>query len=84
MCRHVSGLGSRRQRSDAYAARCCVKAVDPIHSACGARANYLASDLQRQHRDVHAAAHQIHLSWDINGAEFGRIAAGLKPTNALL
>ena len=51
---------------------------------CGARANYLASDLQRQHRDVHAAAHQIHLSWEINGAEFGRIAAGLKPTNALL
>ena len=75
---------ARWRRNGAYAAGCCVKAVDLIHSLCGARANYLDSALQRQHRDVHAAAHQIHLSWDINGAEFGRIAAGLPPTNALL
>ena len=75
---------ARWRRNGAYAAGCCVKAVDLIHSLCGARANYLDHDLQRQHRDIHAAAHQIHLSWDINGAEFGRIAAGLKPTNALL
>ena len=75
---------ARWRRNGAYAAWCCVKAVDLIHGLCGARANYLTSALQRQHRDVHAAAHQIHLSWDINGAEFGRIAAGLKPTNALL
>ena len=75
---------ARWRRNGAWAAGCCVKAVDLVHSACGARANYLASDLQRQHRDVHAAAHQIHLSWEINGAEFGRIAAGLAPGNALL
>ena len=75
---------ARWRRNGAYAAGCCVRAVDLIHSLCGARANYLDHDLQRQHRDIHAAAHQIHLSWDINGAEFGRIAAGLKPTNALL
>lgn len=75
---------ARWRRNGAWAAGCCVKAVDLIHGVCGARANYLASDLQRQHRDVHAAAHQIHLSWEINGAEFGRIAAGLKPNNALL
>ena len=31
-----------------------------------------------------AAAHQIHLSWDINGPEFGRVAVGLPPTNPLL
>ena len=75
---------ARWRRNGAYAAGCCVKAVDLIHSVCGARANYLDNALQRQHRDVHAAKHQIHLSWEINGAEFGRIAAGLKPNNALL
>ena len=75
---------ARWRRNGAYAAGCCVKAVDLIHAACGARANYLDNALQRQHRDVHAAKHQIHLSWEINGAEFGRIAAGLKPNNALL
>ena len=67
---------ARWRRNGAYAAGCCVKAVDLIHSVCGARANYLDNALQRQHRDVHAAKHQIHLSWEINGAEFGRIAAG--------
>ena len=75
---------ARWRRNGAYAAQCCVKAVDLIHSVCGARANYLDNALQRQHRDVHAAKHQIHLSWEINGAEFGRVAAGLKPNNALL
>ena len=75
---------ARWRRNGAYAAGCCVKAVDLIHSVCGARANYLDNDLQRQHRDVHAAKHQIHLSWEINGAEFGRVAAGLKPNNASL
>ena len=75
---------ARWRRNGAWAAGCCVKAVDLIHSVCGARANYLDNALQRQHRDVHAAKHQIHLSWEINGAEFGRVAAGLKPNNALL
>ncbi len=75
---------ARWRRNGAYAASCCVRAVDLVYRARGAAANYLDNDLQRQHRDVHAAAHQIHLSWDINGAEFGRIAAGLPPANALL
>ena len=75
---------ARWRRNGAWAAGCCVKAVDLIHGAAGARANYLDRDLQRQHRDIHAAAHQIHLSWEINGAEFGRIAAGLAPNNPLL
>ena len=75
---------ARWRRNGAWAAGCCVRAVDLIYAAAGARANYLDRDLQRQHRDVHAAAHQIHLSWDINGAEYGRIAAGLEPGNALL
>ena len=75
---------ARWRRDAAWAARACVRAVDLVHSTRGASGNYLASDLQRQHRDVHAAAHQIHLSWDINAVEFGRVAAGLPPANALL
>ena len=75
---------ARWRRDAAYASRCCVKAVDLIHGVAGANANYLDNFLQQRHRDVHAAAHQIHLSWDINGPEFGRIAAGLPPTNPLL
>jgi 3-hydroxy-9,10-secoandrosta-1,3,5(10)-triene-9,17-dione monooxygenase len=75
---------ARWRRDVAYASRCCVQAVDLIHGVSGANANYLDNFLQLRHRDVHAAAHQIHLSWDINGPEFGRVAAGLKPINPLL
>ena len=75
---------ARWRRDAAYAAGCCVRAVDLIHRVSGATANYLDNMLQLRHRDVHAAAHQIHLSWDINGPEFGRIAAGLLPTNPIL
>ena len=75
---------ARWRRDGAYAATACVRTVDLLHAVRGATANLLDSDLQRQFRDVHAAAHQIHLSWDINATEFGRIAVGLPPTNALL
>ena len=75
---------ARWRRDAAHAASCAVRAVDLLHAVRGASANHLSADLQRQFRDVHAAAHQIHLSWDINAAEFGRIAAGLPPANALL
>ncbi len=75
---------ARWRRDAAYAAGACVRAVDLVHAIAGARANYLVSDQQRRHRDIHAAAHQIHLSWDINAVEFGRIAVGLPPANALL
>ena len=75
---------ARWRRDAAHAAGLCVRAVDLIHGVSGATANYLDNMLQLRHRDVHAAAHQIHVSWDINGPEFGRIAVGLPPTNPIL
>ncbi len=75
---------ARWRRDGAHAAGCCVRAVDLIHSVSGATANYRDNILQLRHRDIHAARHQIHLSWDINGPEFGRIAIGLPPTNPIL
>lgn len=72
---------ARWRRDAAHAAAACVRAVDLIHGVTGASANFLANELQRRLRDVHAAAHQIHLSWDINGPEFGRVAVGLPPAN---
>ena len=75
---------ARWRRDAAYACKCCVDAVDLIHGVSGATANYLDNILQLRHRDIHAAAHQIHLSWDINAPEFGRVAVGLPPANPLL
>ena len=68
---------SRWRRDAAYAARLCVEAVDVLYAAAGGGANYLSNPLQRQHRDIHAATGHIGVSWDVNAAEFGRVALGL-------
>lgn len=78
-------LDRARWRRDAtHAAGVCVRAVDLLYGMSGATANYLDSELQRRFRDIHAAAAQIHLSWDINGPEFGRVAVGLPAANPIL
>lgn len=78
-------LDRARWRRDAtYAAGLCVKAVDLLYGVSGATANYLDNAMQRRFRDIHAAAAQIHLSWDINAPEFGRVAVGLPPANPIL
>ena len=74
----------RWRRDGSHACMGCVRAVDLIHAVSGGRANYSGNELQRRFRDVHAAAAQINISWDINGPEFGRVAVGLAPTNASL
>ena len=51
---------ARWRRDAAYACKGCVDAVDLIHGVSGATANYLDNILQLRHRDIHAAAHQIH------------------------
>lgn len=75
---------ARWRRDATHAANVCVRAVDLLYSVAGATANYLDNAMQRRFRDAHAAAAQIHLSWDINGPEFGRVALGLAPQNAML
>ena len=74
----------RWRRDAAEACRRCVRAVDLIHDVCGGTANYLHNDLQHRFRDIHAAAGQIHVSWDINAPEFARVALGMPPLNANL
>ena len=72
---------TRWRRDAAYAAKGCVKALDLIFDACGGTANYLDNELQRRFRDIHAAAAQIQIVFDINGPEFSRVALGLEPLN---
>lgn len=72
---------TRWRRDAAYAAKGCVKALDLIFDACGGTANYLDNELQRRFRDIHAAAAQIQIVFDINGPEFSRVAIGLEPLN---
>ena len=69
------------RRDGAYAAQNCVKSIQLLQSVIGAAGNYLSNPFQRRFRDLHAAAGQIQVNFDINGAEFGRVALGLEPVN---
>lgn len=75
---------ARWRRDAANGAQGCVRAADLVWSACGGTAIYLDGELQRRFRDIHAAEHQIQINFDINGAEYGRVAVGLEPLNANL
>ena len=71
----------RWRRDGAFAAQNCVKSIQVLHSTIGAAGNYLSHQFQRRFRDMHAAAGQIQINFDINGAEFGRVELGLEPIN---
>lgn len=70
-------IKARWRRDAAHAARLGVGAVDVLYAAAGGGANYLSNPLQRHHRDIHAGVGHIGVSWDVNAAEFGRVALGL-------
>jgi 3-hydroxy-9,10-secoandrosta-1,3,5(10)-triene-9,17-dione monooxygenase len=67
------------RRDGAFAATLCTRAVDLLFTATGGGAIYERNPIQRAFRDVHAANAHYVLSWDVNGAMYGRVALGLPP-----
>jgi 3-hydroxy-9,10-secoandrosta-1,3,5(10)-triene-9,17-dione monooxygenase len=70
---------ARYRRDGAYAATMCTRAVDLLFTAGGGGAIYARNPMQRAFRDVHAANAHYVLTWDVNGAVYGRVALGLPP-----
>lgn len=60
----------------AYAVRLGGQAVEVWYAAAGGGANQLSNPPRRHHRDIHAGAGHVGVSWDVNAAEFGRVALG--------
>lgn len=74
---------ARYRRDGAFAATLCTRAVDILFSASGGGAIYAQNPIQRAFRDVHAANAHYTLTWDVNGAVYGRVALGLPPEVSL-
>lgn len=70
---------AKYRRDGAYAATLCTRAVDLLFTATGGGAIYERNPIQRAFRDVHAANAHYVLTWDVNGAMYGRVALGLPP-----
>jgi 3-hydroxy-9,10-secoandrosta-1,3,5(10)-triene-9,17-dione monooxygenase len=75
---------ARYRRDGAFAAGLCTKAVDLIFTASGGGGLYDTNPVQRAFRDIHAANAHYALSWDVNGALYGRIVLGLPPDTPTL
>jgi 3-hydroxy-9,10-secoandrosta-1,3,5(10)-triene-9,17-dione monooxygenase len=74
---------ARYRRDAAFAATLCTRAVDVLFTATGGTAIYERNPIQRAFRDVHAANGHFALSWNVNGALYGRVALGLPPDSPL-
>ena len=70
---------ARNKRDFAYVTRLATDAIDRIFYAGGANALFLSADIQRVFRDVHAAASQLILNWDVNGTIYGQMELGVDP-----
>jgi 3-hydroxy-9,10-secoandrosta-1,3,5(10)-triene-9,17-dione monooxygenase len=67
---------ARYRRDRAFLARLCVRAVNRLFEAGGARAILESEPLQRFHRDAHAASHHASLAWDPAAEAYGRLRLG--------
>ena len=68
---------ARFRRDKAFVARLCVRAVNRLFEASGARAMLSSDPMQRFHRDAHGASHHAALGWDAAAEQFGRQALDL-------
>jgi 3-hydroxy-9,10-secoandrosta-1,3,5(10)-triene-9,17-dione monooxygenase len=69
---------ARYRLDQSYVARLCARAVDRLFAASGGHALMDSSPMQRFHRDVHAAANHISLSWDATAIQYGGIRLGVE------
>jgi alkylation response protein AidB-like acyl-CoA dehydrogenase len=56
-----------------------VRAVDLVFRAAGTNANFLANPIERQFRDIHAAA-QHYAAFPVHYESVGKVLMGLQPT----
>lgn len=69
---------ARSVRDACFTAQLCLRAVNRLYDASGARAISEAEPIQRQHRDVNAGCHHAALNWDAAAEQFGRRALGVE------
>ena len=67
-----------------YATTLCVRSVDRVVAAAGARAQFRDSPLQRQQRDIQTLRGHIVFDFDATAELYGRTLLGLAPNQALV
>ena len=71
----------RWRRDGAFVARLVGEAGQNLRRLMGSGSIFRRNAFQRMARDLDAGLTHAHVSWDINGPAFGRVALGLPPDN---
>lgn len=74
----------RWRRDGSWAAHQAADAAQALHRVMGASGIFASGQLQRHMRDLTAGATHAHVSWEINGTGWGRVALGNETDNPLL
>jgi len=74
-----TALRVRTRRDHAFAVKLCVRAIDMLFEAAGGQGLYTDNFVQRNWRDIHAAAKHISTNWDAVGSLYGKFVLGLEP-----
>ncbi len=75
---------SRFRRDGAFAGRLCMRALDLVLELAGGSALYDREPISRLYRDLRSANLHISQNWDVNAANWGRVALGLPTTDPTL
>lgn len=74
----------RWRRDGTYVAQLASDAAHGLHRVMGASGIYASNHLQRHIRDMTVGMTHAHISWEINGPAYGRVALGLETDNPLI
>lgn len=74
----------RWRRDGALISKLASDAAHGLYRTAGASAVYNSSHLQRHIRDITVGMTHAHVSWEINGPAYGRVALGMETDNPLI
>ncbi|MFQ6028937.1 MAG: acyl-CoA dehydrogenase family protein, partial [Dehalococcoidia bacterium] len=69
---------ARYRRDHVYVSRLCVQSVNRLFEGSGGHSIFESSELQRFHRDLHAASHHVSLFWDFMAMQYTRARLGME------
>ena len=74
---------ARYRLDQAYVATLRVRPINRLFEISSGHGPFESNDLQRFHRDTHAASNHVGIAWDVMAEQYGLVGSGLKPNTQI-